>query len=445
MVTEDSAMKVATFRFGVIADFVTGARFERGEKMRLVKEKAARSWEIPYSDRTHISVSTIMSWIHAYKEAGNRLEGLVPKSRKDKGSYRKLDASLRMAIRDLKRENPSYTVPVIIRKLQHAKVIASTDRLNKASIYRYINKEGLTSTSKTAGDRRRFEASHPNQIWQCDVLHGPRVKTANGQRKSYLCAIIDDHSRLITHASFSLSEDLESLKACLRQAIFKRGIPQRFYVDNGACYRATNLEQILAQLGIALSHSRPYTPQGRGKVERWFRYVRQDFLPMHAHKPMTLEELNERLDDWVDRYNDKPHSTTGETPYERFKTDLACVRPAPDHLEDYFRLIEFRRVKRDRSIQINNRLFEVPVSLIDKKVEARFHRESPEDVEIYFEGCTYGKATLLDPAVNARIGRDFKSTMVRKPTDVKAEEREPSEVTTGQLFGREGGDHDHQL
>ena len=438
MVSEDIATRIATFRFGVIADFVNGTKFERGEKMRLIKEKAARSWNIPFSDRTHISVSTILSWIDSYKQAGS-FEGLKPKSRKDKGGYRKLDATLRMAIRDLKRENPSFTVPVIIRKLRHAKIIGADDQLNKASIYRFIKKENLSAPSNAAKDRRKFEASYPNEIWQCDVLHGPKVKTENGQKKSYLFAILDDHSRLITHASFVLDEKLESLKECLRQAILKRGIPQRFYVDNGACYRATNLEQILAQLGVALTHSKPYEPEGRGKVERWFRYVRQDFLPMHAHRPMTIEELNNRLDEWVDTYNDKPHSATGETPYNRYKSDLACVRPAPDHLEDYFRLIEFRRVKKDRSIQINNRLFEVAVSLIDKKVEARFHRDSPEEVEIFFENCSYGKATLLDPSVNSRVGREGNKTSDKTQ---KIEENNVSgktEISSGMLFGAERG------
>ena len=293
-------------------------------------------------------------------------------------------------------------------------------------------------------DKRRFESSYPNEIWQCDVMHGPKVKTEHGQKKTYLCAIIDDHSRLIIQASFSLSEGLESLKDCLRQGIMKRGVPQKFYVDNGACYKALNLEQILAQLGVVLTHSRPYTPEGRGKIERWFRYVRQDFLPMHAHKPMTLDELNERLEDWVDEYNDKPHSSIGTSPYERYKKNLACVRPAPDHLIEYFRLVEFRRVKKDRSIQINNRQFEVPVGLINKRVEARFHKNRPDEVEIFFENCSYGKAVVLDPNVNAHIGRDYGDGGVKKEKPQDAETFVTNNIT-GQLFGGERRDHDHDL
>ena len=143
MSSEDSALRVATFRFGVIADFVNGAPFAHGEKMKLIKEKTDRRWEIPHSDRTHISVSTVLMWIQNYNEAGSRLEGLMPKSRKDRGTYRKIDHALQMAIKDLKRENPSYTVPVIVKKLKHAKIIGPTDKLNKASIYRFIKRKGL--------------------------------------------------------------------------------------------------------------------------------------------------------------------------------------------------------------------------------------------------------------------------------------------------------------
>ena len=446
MVSEDIAMKVATFRFGVVADFVTGAKFEHGEKMRLVREKSARAWEIPLSDRTHISVSTIMMWISDYKNAGNNLDGLKPKSRKDSGSYKKLDGSLQLAIKELKQENPTYTVPVIVKKLKHAKIIGPSDILNTASIYRFIKKEHLTSENIAPKDKRRFEASYPNEIWQCDVLHGPKVKTEGGpQKKSYLCAIIDDHSRLITHCSFYFDETLESLKDCLHQAIAKRGIPQKFYVDNGACYRATNLEQILAQLGVSLTHSRPYIPQGRGKIERWFRYVRQDFLPMHAHKPMTLEALNQRLEDWVDDYNDKVHSSTGMAPYERFKNNLACVRPAPDSLRDFFRLIEFRRVKKDRSIQINNKQYEVAVGLIDKKIEARFHNESPEEIEVFFENNSYGKAVPIDVHLNALIGRNFEKSPKPFKNQSISELSNSSTFSTGQLFGSKEVKNDLEL
>ena len=324
----DLAMKIATFRFGVIADFFTGVRLEYGEKERRLAEKTLQSYEIPGSMRTRVTRASMLAWIAAYRKGGFRIEALCPKKRADKGGFRSLDTAVRMEIKRLKQENAYYTVPVIIKKLRHSKVIGPGEVINKATIYRFIITECQAVNPDEGVDRRRFEAEHSNDIWQCDVLHGPmvRIEGAESLKKSYLMAIIDDHSRLIVFARFYLSEDFSSLKDALREAVSRRGIPQKFYVDNGACYRSEDLERILACLGAALSHSRPYKPQGRGKVERWFKNIRDSFLPMLPRDPITIDDLNERLDDYVSVYNNTEHSSINMTPYERYRADLACIR-----------------------------------------------------------------------------------------------------------------------
>ncbi len=453
MLTEDLGCKVATFRFGVIADFVTGVRLGYGERERLLGEKTERQYEIPGSTKTTVSRATLMAWIKAYKAAGSQLDGLKPKRRSDSGTYRKLDSTIRTAIRELKEETPAMTLPTAINKLRHQRIIAVDEKLNMATLYRYIRQEKLSDGVAKPVDRRRFEAAYPNEIWQCDVMHGPlaRAHESAPKRKAYLCAIMDDHSRLIVQAEFYLSETFDSLKDCLRKAVARRGIPQRFYVDNGACYRATNLEQILAGLGVALSHTRPYTPQGRGKIERWFRTLRDDFMPMSGEDGQILAALNERLGAWVDAYNGRLHSVTKTTPEGRFKANLSCVRPAPPDLVRHFRLTEYRKVKKDRSIMLAGRLFEAPVRLVDKTVELRFHPESPVDVEVYFEGLSYGPVALLDSRLNARIGRDYgESTGAGTPAKTSTNDGPvpPSApaLRGGQLFGgdRVGADFDEE-
>lgn len=444
MLTEDLATKVATFRFGVIADFVTGVRLGYGERERLLREKTERQYEIPGSTKSTVSRATLMSWIKKYKVSGCQLEGLIPKKRSDSGTYRKLDQTLRTAIREMKGETPAMTLPTVINKLRHQRIIAPDEKLNVATLYRFIRQEKLGEAASKPVDRRRFEASYPNEIWQCDVMHGPlaRENESSPKRKAYLCAIMDDHSRLIIHAEFYLSETFDSLKDCLRKAVARRGIPQRFYVDNGACYRSTNLEQILAGLGIALSHTRPYTPQGRGKIERWFRTLRDGFLPISGEGGQVLSALNERLCAWVEDYNGRLHSVTKATPEARFKANLSCVRPAPADLVRHFRLTEYRKVKKDRSIMLAGRLFEAPARLLDKTVELRFHPESPDDVEIFYEGLSYGTATVLDSRLNARVGRDYgDSPPTKRPTDVLAAAPSAPPLRGGQLFGG-GGDSD---
>lgn len=439
--TEELAMQIATFRFGIIAELVDGTRFEHGEKSSLIRQKASREYTIPGSKRTRLSKAVIQLWLKTYKASGCRIESLKPKRRSDRGVYRGLPAHLCMAVRRLKKEAPRMSVPVMLQKLRQSMEIAENEKVNVSSLYRFIKAEGLSEGTTAEVDRRRFEAEFPNDIWQCDVMHGPLVELDDGRkRKTYLFAIMDDHSRLIVHAEFLLSESYDSLRLCLRKAIEKRGLPRKFYVDNGACYRAADLEQALALLGIALTHSRPYTPEGRGKIERWFRTVRSSFLPVHAAEGLALRSLTARLDAWVEAYNTSTHSSIQTTPEARFRAGIACVRPAPRDLASYFRTIEVRRVKRDRTIRLSGRVFEAPLGLINKSVQVRYHDDKPEDVEVFFEDRSYGFAPLLDVHVNARVGRSYEgSTSPRtKPgakTDARPEPVAPPVLRSGELFG----------
>ena len=405
----EKKLKIASFRFGLISEFVTGVRLGYGEKEKLINEKTKRSYDIPFSPRNTLTRSTLEKWIVDYKKSGYRIEGLYPQERSDKGKTRALSSSLKLAIKELKKESPQLKGPALIHCLRHKKLIGADEQINFSTLYRYLRQERLTTINEDAVDKRHFEAAHPNEIWQSDVMHGPHVGVDGKSRKAYLIAIIDDHSRFIVHAEFYLAESRENFLDCLRQAILKRGLPQKLYIDNGSCFKALHLEQVTAQLGIGISHSRPYTPQGRGKIERWFRYVRDNFVGVYQLSKRTdkLDLLNHHFSEWVDDYNNREHGTTKETPYQRYQAGLECIRPAPAHLLDYFRQIEFRRVKKDRTIQLMGTLFEAPVNLIDRQVELRFHSEDLSQVEIFFQNKSYGMATVVNPHVNAQIGRNW--------------------------------------
>ena len=424
MSENDKKMETATFRFGLIAEFVAGARLGYGERARLLREKAARSYKIPHSSSTRVSVSTLKKWIDDYKRAGNRIEGLFPAVRKDRGVHRVLGEDLQDAVREIRngKKGSTLTAGGIVKELRRRKLIGYREDVSMDALYRFLKNNDLRRGTLKE-DRRAFEAEHPNELWQSDVMHGPRVAAGKGGKKSYLIAIMDDHSRLVPHAEFHLSERLGDFKRCLKAAIEKRGLPRKLYIDNGACYKATNTEQVASCLGIAVIHTPPYTPQGRGKVERWFRYVRQDFLA-GCDEGLTLEELNERFADWLEGYHGRKHSATGETPLERYRGDMECVRPAPPDLYDYFRLVEFRTVRKDRTFRLHGTLFEAPVNLIDLRVELRYHCESPDKVEIFHDGRSFGGAVLLDKHVNFRIGRNHK---------IVADAGEPS-IGSGELF-----------
>lgn len=433
---EDLHKRIATFRFGLIADFVGGARLGYGEKERLLREKTERTYEIPGSHRTRVSRAALLLWVSRYKMSGERLESLMPRPRSDKGTYRGIDPTIVMTVRRLKGEDPTLTLPALLAKLVQMREISSAHEVNRASLYRFIKKERLGEAISLPVDRRKFEAEFPNELWQCDVLHGPMVTLENGsKKKSYLVAIIDDHSRLVVHAEFLLSESFAALRTCLKKALEKRGLPRKFYVDNGACYRSNALEHALALLGVALVHSRPFQPQGRGKIERWFRTVRMNFFKIHVQEEMPLSTLNEKFWGWLESYNSTEHSATSMSPESRFRAGIECLRPAPADLLSYFRKVELRRVKKDRTLRLEGILFEVPVSLIGKTVQARYHEEDPSEVEIFFEERSFGFARKLDLVVNSRVGRDaLKNKLSTEHQPAPCHEKPLIQVQSGELF-----------
>ncbi len=423
---EETKKRIAVFRFGVIADFVGGRRLGWGETERLMRDKCGQRWQIPGGMRTGISESTLKEWISRYKGSGNKLESLYPRDRSDRGKTRAIEKELAAGLISLRKEMPVVSLPVFISEAKARRIIMPGMHIPYATLYRFLKTEGLVDRpTGLPEDRRRFEAEYPNDLWQSDIMHGPYVMAEGKKRKTYLTAFIDDMSRIIPHAEFYLHERLESFLDVLRKALLMRGIPRKLYVDNGPSFRSNHLEHICASLGIVLVHARPYQPEGKGKLERWFRTVRGGFLCIQ--KTATLEELNEKFRTWVTGYNDTRHSSTGESPSRRFAKNLECVRPAPKDLEDHFRKTAKRTVAKDRTLALAGRLYEAPVELIGKQVSLLYHEHDPARVEVFFAGKTYGFISSVDVNVNYRIKRNNGVTEIQT-------ENNPDRYRGGALF-----------
>ncbi len=423
---EELRKKISVFRYGVIADFVNTRRLTRGERESLIREKCDQKYNIPGSTRTSISRSTIKEWIVRYKNSGGRIESLYPQERSDSGKSRSIDEEIAAGLITLRKELPEVSLPVLLTEARARKIILPGVDVAYSTVYRFLKSQGLLEPSASLqADRRRFEAEYPNDMWQSDVMHGPYVTVDGKKRKTYLIAFIDDMSRLITGADFYLHERLDNFFDALKWALSKRGLPRKLYVDNGPAFRSNHLEYVCASLGITLIHSKPYQPEGRGKIERWFRTVRGSFLSRNTSN--TLHELRGRFDAWVLSYNEYPHSATGETPIKRFVKHIQCIRPAPGDLRDYFRKQVKRTVARDRTVAINGGLFEAPVELIGKRITLLYNADDPLRIEILYEGKTYGFATVLDQNVNYRVKRTSGVTQIET-------ENNPDKYKGGTLF-----------
>ncbi len=235
--TEDEKMQVAVFRFSVIGDFVNGTQMSRAEKRRLIRDKCARKWQIPFSEKTRISMPTISRWLRLYKGSGRDLKSLLPKDRCDQGKSRAMDEDTCLSLIQLRQKMPDATVPLLIEQMNRQNKVTSGIVLNNATVYRFLHHNDLMHPpQKKPTDRRKFEAELPNDLWQSDVMHGPKVQLDGKRRKTYLIAVIDDHSRLICHGQFYLSEKLACYLQALEQTLLKRGLPRKLYVDNGPAF-----------------------------------------------------------------------------------------------------------------------------------------------------------------------------------------------------------------
>jgi len=397
--------EIARFRFGVISDLVGGVRLNPGEAAGIIRHKSKQRYNIPHSDRTRIAEPTIRRWVRQYETGGRKLAALYPDRRSDRGKSRRVDDETVAALVRLKKEKLRVPVNRLLDEMKEKHWISPGTTLYPSTAYRILREHGLTRCPmESQVDRRRYEAEFPNDIWQSDVMHGPAVEVDGKMRKAYLIAVLDDHSRLLPHAEFHLSEKLASWLDVFRQALLSRGMPRKLYVDNGAAYRTKHLERSCASLGIALVHTPPYTPQGRGKIERFFRTVRTRFLPYFNGG--TLSELNSAFDLWVRKdYHQRVHSSTGETPFDRFARHLEIIRTAPADLEDHFRKEARRRVAKDRTISLDGRLYEAPTRLIGEYVRLRYHEDRPEQVEIIHGNQSQGLLVPVDLKVNCRVKR----------------------------------------
>lgn len=430
---EEAKSRVAQFRFGVIHDLIGDRKLERGERKRLLKEKSACVWDIPYSERSFISPSTILAWVARYEKGGRRLESLYPEARRDRGRPRSLDEDTVLSLVELRKQLRGASMPVILREARLRKILHPGIKVHPATIYRLFKERGLMTRQEVAEDRRRFEAELPNDIWQSDCMHGPQVLVDGKARKAYLFAFIDDMSRLICHAEFCLNERLDSYIAALRIALARRGLPRKLYVDNGPAFRSHLLGHATAALGIALIHSKPYQPQGRGKIERFFRTLRMQFLAS-CSEGMTLGQLNNALTKWIDgQYHATVHSSTRQTPLNRYLKHAHLLREAPKELHDYFRCNVTRKVDRDRTVSLRGRLYEAPIPLIGKTITLLYHEDEPLRVEALHNGSSQGMLVPLDMNINCRIRRESSSLKLLPNTLPTVPE--PEKYTGGKLFG----------
>jgi len=216
--------------------------------------------------------------------------------------------------------------------------------------------------------RLAFAKAHANEMWQADTLYGPHVKLNGTPVQTRLIAFLDDASRVCCHGQFFPAENVDTLIESFRAAFYKRGVPHALYVDNGSIYSSKEILQICARVGCLLHHTPVRDGAAKGKVERFFRTVRDQFLARELDLS-SLEALNRQFTQWVEEhYNAQVHSILGMSPLDRYALDRKWVRflPPNEANDELFFVEEERHVRADNTFAFKSLRWEAPRHLPDR-------------------------------------------------------------------------------
>ncbi|WP_164821813.1 DDE-type integrase/transposase/recombinase [Paenibacillus koleovorans] len=405
---------IANFRYGLIAPIVS-RKLEAGEQMALMREIASHVYKATDGGEKRVSLRTLERYVHDYRTGG--WEALLPSVRADKLQAREIPKDVLTKAIALKQEQPGRSVRQLIAILELARFV-EPGTLKESTLSKQLRHRGMTRKAllnSSWSEFRRFEATHRNALWQGDVqhtLHLPHPDKPGKKALAYLVIFIDDYSRYVLHGQFYFEERVARLEDCMKKAILKHGIPETIYVDNGAIYSSHHFERICGRLGTELRHSRPGRPQGRGKQEKFFRFVDQSFVPeayglIEQGKIQTLADLNRFFSAWLEiAYHQKIHNSFKQRPVDRYQKDDHPIRTIPPHeLALVFLLEETRKADKTGCISLLGQPFEVETKLARTSVQVRFDPHDLSLIQVWSDGirCEDAKPLKLrDPKRNTK-------------------------------------------
>jgi transposase InsO family protein len=405
--------KVASERFEWIAQ-LTGEDLDKGLRHDLVQKIA---------EKAGVSERTVRRWVTAWEKDG--FDGLKPAS-----GYTRPDARLPedfskvvAAAIELRRESPARSVNDIIKILEMEEAIAP-GTVARSTLQRKLQEEGFGAARvrmyvHKGSAARRFQKEHRCQLWQSDVKYGPFAAEKKGGRKKqiYLVVWIDDATRFIVGAKFYTNQGVNAIEDSFRTAIQKYGAPDAIFVDNGPAFRSDWLKTTCAKLNTKCIKSRPYHPEGKGKVEAFNRTV-DKFISESAMKNFTtVAEYNDALTIWLSEYYHKnKHTGLCEiSPGTAFAMDTRPFRYVPeDVLRDAFLHSETRKVDKLGCVSHQGSLYEVGLAYIGLTIEIRFDASWADEVEACPAGVTPFRAKRQVISENCGVRKELPESILKE-------------------------------
>lgn len=364
----------ALFRMQMIAPIIDPLSTPQ-EKTQWRKFITGREHTLPSGQKRHIGERTLRRWVEQYRLAG--WSALQRQPRPDRGAPAKISPEVIERAKQLKQDDPRRSVSHIIRMIETEQEEALD--IHYSSLWRHLSRAGLggKGAAPPAG-LRRFESSAPGHLWMADTKHGPSLPDPlkpECMRKTYLIGFMDDFSRAIMHAEWFWADDVYSLEITFQKALLRKGKPQRVYVDRGLTYQSRVFRTACAMLGIRHISATAFHPQAKGKLERYWLNVDNEFLVELEHSPVsTLEELNERFWAWQEEvYHRRVNSQTGSTPLARFASAAPPLLEHPERLAEVFLWRALRTVDKTGCVSFQGNTYQLEAGLERRKVEVRYH------------------------------------------------------------------------
>lgn len=403
---------IALFRYGLIAPVVTNSFTEKSQT-EYFKNVASKMY-IVNGKEEQFSWQTIKYWYAKYLKDG--YNALIPKTRIDCHSSRKLNMEVQEKIKEMKKDYPHITGTLIYNKLVIEGYINPND-ICLGTVLKFIRDNKLLFNETENIDRRAFVMEHSNDCWQADTSHGPYLTINKKKVLTYLIAIIDDASRKIVGAKFFFNDNSINLQEVFKSAIKKHGVPKKLFVDNGKTYKNDQFNIICANLGLVLIHARPYSGASKGKIERFFHTMKATWMRgLDWDNINSIDELNALLMDFINLYNNHNHSSLKDesgnllTPNSRWFEDSSLIKKLDnDFIDIAFLHTAYPTIRSDAIAYIKNHEFEVNMKYIGKKIIVKYNPLNFNEAWIYDNNKLIEKIKLVNKIDNSKIKR--KSTM----------------------------------
>lgn len=352
-----------------------------------------------------ITLAALACELNVTERHARRILSSTPKTRP---AHNRLDDKTRDVIRSLKEEYPARNCQWLTEMVAEQ----CSSPVSRTSVWRVLKEAGMLENQPRPAHvaRSRFEAPGCGDLVQMDTTWGYWW----GGKKLCLILMLDDYSRYIVAGVFTEHDGFWENMALIRDTVERLGTFRMLYTDNASFFKpvrhpgsryskkepteyTSEISRSLREIGSAHVAHKPYEPQGKGKIERIFRFIQERFVSTLADD-MTLEEINSYFQWWSTQYNESHvNRTTGVTPKERWNPEGFVPLPAERNLDDIFCRKDTRKVDSCNQFSYRGQMYTIPTEHCLVAFRVTIHIQEAGEIRVWHDGAFVCEAKKVPP------------------------------------------------